>query len=149
MPDLHTEFKGARSAVPKSLFDTVCAFLNTDGGTVYLGIDDQGKVTGVNPSGRHSSQTRNRRHLEQPAKIGSALSLVLLNPSICKFMIQLGRFDELGSGVINIHKYFPAFSFGAQPLFEDTREGFRLTLPLSLLSHTKSRKNLYRNGSNA
>ena len=31
------------------LFDTVCAFLNTDGGTVYLGIDDQGKVTGIEP----------------------------------------------------------------------------------------------------
>ena len=54
------------------------------------------------------------------------------NPSICKFMIQLGRFDELGSGVINIHKYLPAYTNGAQPLFEDTREGFRLTLPLSL-----------------
>jgi ATP-dependent DNA helicase RecG len=52
------------------------------------------------------------------------------NPSICKFMIQLGRFDELGSGVINIHKYLPAYADGAQPLFEDTREGFRLTLPL-------------------
>ncbi len=60
------------------------------------------------------------------------------NPSICKFMIQLGRFDELGSGVINIHKYLPAYSNGAQPLFEDTREGFRLTLPLSLLSEKKS-----------
>ena len=47
--DLHTEYKEARSAVPKSLFDTVCAFLNTDGGTVYLGIDDDGYVTGVNP----------------------------------------------------------------------------------------------------
>lgn len=56
------------------------------------------------------------------------------NPSICKFMIQLGRFDELGSGVINIHKYLPAYSGGADPLFEDTREGFRLTLPLILLS---------------
>ena len=49
-------------------------------------------------------------------------------------MIQLGRFDELGSGVINIHKYLPAYSDGAQPLFEDFREGFRLTLPLSLLT---------------
>lgn len=45
-------------------------------------------------------------------------------------MIQLGRFDELGSGVINIHKYLPAYADGARPLFEDTREGFRLTLPL-------------------
>ena len=49
-------------------------------------------------------------------------------------MIQLGRFDELGSGVINIQKSPPAYSDGAQPLFEDTREGFRLTLPLSLLT---------------
>lgn len=49
-------------------------------------------------------------------------------------MIQLGRFDELGSGVINIHKYLPAYSGGADPLFEDTREGFRLTLPLTLLT---------------
>jgi ATP-dependent DNA helicase RecG len=57
------------------------------------------------------------------------------NPSICKFMIQLGRFDELGSGVINIHKYLPAYSNGAKPLFEDTREGFRLTLPLKLLKN--------------
>jgi ATP-dependent DNA helicase RecG len=56
------------------------------------------------------------------------------NPSICKFMIQLGRFDELGSGVINIHKYLPAYADGAQPLFEDTREGFRLTLPMNTLS---------------
>lgn len=54
------------------------------------------------------------------------------NPSLCKFMIQLGRFDELGSGVINIHKYLPAYAHGAHPLFEDTREGFRLTLPLNL-----------------
>ena len=26
------------------------------------------------------------------------------NPTICKFMIQLGRFDELGSGVMNINR---------------------------------------------
>ena len=52
------------------------------------------------------------------------------NPSICKFMIQLGRFDELGSGVINIHKYLSVYTNGAHPRFEDTREGFRLTLPL-------------------
>ena len=36
--------------MPKSLFDTVFAFLNTDSAMVYLGIDDQGKVTGVNPA---------------------------------------------------------------------------------------------------
>ena len=53
-------------------------------------------------------------------------------------MIQLGRFDELGSGVINIHKYLPAYSGGAQPLLEDTRDGFRLTLPLEIMRKADS-----------
>ncbi|MCI5140568.1 MAG: hypothetical protein D3909_02335 [Candidatus Electrothrix sp. ATG1] len=45
-------------------------------------------------------------------------------------MIQLGRFDQLGSGVTNIHKYLPHYSKGALPLFEETQYGFELTLPL-------------------
>lgn len=54
------------------------------------------------------------------------------NPTICKFMIQLGRFDQLGSGVINIHKYWPQYSNGATSVFEDKRDGFVLTLPFTV-----------------
>lgn len=75
-----------------------------------------------NPSTQYFHQPITPRNLASHPK----------NPSLCKFMIQLGRFDELGSGVINIHKYLPAYAHGAHPLFEDTREGFRLTLPLNL-----------------
>lgn len=46
---LHAEFKEARDRLPGSFFDTVCAFLNTDGGTIYLGVGDNGAVTGVEP----------------------------------------------------------------------------------------------------
>ncbi len=77
-----------------------------------------------NPSTQYFHQPITPRNLASHPK----------NPSICKFMIQLGRFDELGSGVINIHKYLPAYADGAQPLFEDTSEGFRLTLPLRIAS---------------
>lgn len=42
-----TEFKEAKRALPKSLFETVCAFLNRNGGNIFLGISDNGKVTGV------------------------------------------------------------------------------------------------------
>lgn len=45
---LHREFKGAKDALPQNFFETVCAFLNTDGGTIFLGVADNGKVTGVN-----------------------------------------------------------------------------------------------------
>ena len=52
------------------------------------------------------------------------------NPAICKFMIQIARFDQLGSGVLNIHKYWPIYSTGAEPVFRETRHGFELILPL-------------------
>lgn len=54
----------------------------------------------------------------------------LRNPTICKFMIQLGRFDELGSGVTNIYKYLPLYAHGAKPMFKETEHGFELSIPL-------------------
>ncbi|MCK5156532.1 MAG: putative DNA binding domain-containing protein [Spirochaetales bacterium] len=53
------------------------------------------------------------------------------NPTICKFMIQLGRFDELGSGVRNINKYLPLYSKGAKPTFKENGQLFVLTLPFT------------------
>ena len=53
------------------------------------------------------------------------------NPNLCKFMIQLGRFDELGSGVRNINKYLPLYAQGAKPEFWEKDHGFTLVLPLA------------------
>jgi len=44
------EFKEARDSLPYGLFETVCAFLNRDGGTILLGVTDNGKVTGIDPA---------------------------------------------------------------------------------------------------
>ena len=41
------EFKEAGTALPSSLYETVVAFSNTDGGVVLLGVDDSGKIIGV------------------------------------------------------------------------------------------------------
>ena len=46
---LHTEFKEAGNCLPNNLFDTVCAFLNTDGGMIFLGVSDNGNIIGVDP----------------------------------------------------------------------------------------------------
>ena len=35
--NLHVEFKEARTALPGDFFDSVSAFLNTDGGIIILG----------------------------------------------------------------------------------------------------------------
>jgi ATP-dependent DNA helicase RecG len=44
------EFKQANSKAPSNLYETVCSFLNREGGTIVLGVDDEGKVIGIEPS---------------------------------------------------------------------------------------------------
>ncbi|MEO6682896.1 MAG: RNA-binding domain-containing protein [Ginsengibacter sp.] len=41
------EFKKAEKEVPKSLYETICAFMNKEGGIIFLGVDDDGKIEGV------------------------------------------------------------------------------------------------------
>jgi ATP-dependent DNA helicase RecG len=52
------------------------------------------------------------------------------NPAIAKFFIQLGRVDELGSGVLNVNKYISAYAGGGQPQFIEGPV-FRIIIPLA------------------
>lgn len=45
-----TEFKECRNKLPKNLFETICAFLNRMGGDIFLGVADDGTITGVEES---------------------------------------------------------------------------------------------------
>lgn len=47
--DMRLEFKEARTELPATLFETICAMLNRDGGDILLGVDDRGAVAGVAP----------------------------------------------------------------------------------------------------
>lgn len=47
---LTVEYKEARTDLPKSLFETICAFLNREGGSILLGVRDDGTVLGVDPA---------------------------------------------------------------------------------------------------
>jgi ATP-dependent DNA helicase RecG len=44
---IRLEFKEAVSALPKNLFETICAMLNREGGDILLGVNDQRQVVGV------------------------------------------------------------------------------------------------------
>lgn len=46
--NVSTEFKEARGGLPKNLFETVCAFLNTAGGYIILGVNDNREIVGIN-----------------------------------------------------------------------------------------------------
>ena len=43
-----TEFKETSNRLPRNLFETVCAFLNRNGGNIFLGVSDRGEIIGVN-----------------------------------------------------------------------------------------------------
>ncbi len=44
------EYKEAKTELPKSLFDTVCAFSNREGGDIFLGVHDCCVMLGVDPA---------------------------------------------------------------------------------------------------
>ena len=46
---LELEFKACTDKLSGSVYETVCAFLNRQGGTILLGVQDHGDVQGVNP----------------------------------------------------------------------------------------------------
>ena len=41
------EFKKASNVLPESFFETVCAFLNRNGGSILLGVNDDKTITGI------------------------------------------------------------------------------------------------------
>lgn len=47
---LDVEFKQSGQKLNKDVFESVCAFLNRNGGHLFLGIDDGGKITGIENS---------------------------------------------------------------------------------------------------
>ena len=48
---INVEFKSDKKKYPDAeIFEAVVAFANTDGGVIYLGVENDGKVTGVHPS---------------------------------------------------------------------------------------------------
>lgn len=43
------EFKKSTNEINKDVYDTVCSFSNRNGGHIFLGVNDQGKIIGVDP----------------------------------------------------------------------------------------------------
>lgn len=55
--DLYTEFESDRTCLSDSdILDVVVAFANTDGGCLYLGVEDDGSVTGLHPKHKDVTQ---------------------------------------------------------------------------------------------
>ena len=71
---LTVEFKRAREALNRDIYETICAFLNQRGGTLVLGAADDGSVTGIAPEAL--AQMRKNLALHNPQKINPPMPLV-------------------------------------------------------------------------
>jgi predicted HTH transcriptional regulator len=51
------------------------------------------------------------------------------NPTIAKFFIQLGRVDELGSGVLNVNRFTKEYAGSGSPIFIEGST-FKVSVPV-------------------
>ena len=47
---INIEFKESKNKIPSDVYETVCSFSNRIGGHIFLGVSDDGEITGVEPS---------------------------------------------------------------------------------------------------
>ncbi|MCD7879500.1 MAG: putative DNA binding domain-containing protein [Candidatus Gastranaerophilales bacterium] len=69
------EFKEALLEFPKSTYETICAFLNTDGGEIILGVKDNGKITGVSSNKINNMKNDFINVMNSGSKINPAIHL--------------------------------------------------------------------------
>jgi predicted HTH transcriptional regulator len=78
---LNVEFKTASDTLPRTVFETICAFLNRKGGYIFLGVKDNGKIEGINEE----------LNVPNPEKV---LTLLRENPNItAKEMADITSFS--------------------------------------------------------
>ena len=71
------EFKKAKNDFPKDAYETICAFLNSNGGTLLLGIDDLGNIVGVNPASVERIKTKFVTDINNPEIINPVTYLTI------------------------------------------------------------------------
>ena len=101
------EFKTSTANL-KSAFETLCAFLNTGGGTVLIGVKDDGRIVGQNVTDQTNLEISNMTaKLEPPASIDveyiavdSEKYVIALiaqpNPSLLPYVIDGKPFWRIG-----------------------------------------------------
>lgn len=80
------EFKEATNSIPGSVYETAVSFSNTDGGTILLGVADDGRVTGIEPT----AEAKLQKDL-----ITALNSKDCINPPLCVQPISVQHSDEL------------------------------------------------------
>ncbi|MEG0010834.1 MAG: putative DNA binding domain-containing protein [Muribaculaceae bacterium] len=69
--NISIEYKSCTDAISASVYETVCSFLNRDGGEILIGVNDKGTILGINDNCivdmlRNFTNTLNNRELFYP-----------------------------------------------------------------------------------
>ena len=67
--DISIEFKECRNKLGKDVFESICAFLNRNGGDLILGVNDKGKITGIDPEAVDQVKNELVTALNNPQKL--------------------------------------------------------------------------------
>lgn len=72
---INVEFKQSKNKLNKDVFDSVCAFLNRDGGHLFLGVEDKGGIVGIEPEVVQKLKTDFVTSMNNPMKISPTFYL--------------------------------------------------------------------------
>jgi ATP-dependent DNA helicase RecG len=72
---LEVEFKESYDSLSRSVFETICAFLNRKGGHILLGVTDSGEIVGVNKDSVQSQLDTLNRDMNNPQIISPTFYL--------------------------------------------------------------------------
>ena len=73
---LTVEFKRAENGIPKTVYQSVCAFANRGGGHIFLGVSDDGTILGIDPDRIEGFKRSFSATINNPVQISPALYLV-------------------------------------------------------------------------
>ncbi|WP_243143269.1 helix-turn-helix domain-containing protein [Clostridium estertheticum] len=69
------EFKQSKNKLNKDVFESVCAFLNRNGGHLFLGVEDKGGIVGTNPEAIQKVKKEFVTSMNNPQKISPSFYL--------------------------------------------------------------------------
>ena len=112
---INIEFKSSQEELTQSGFETVVSFLNTIGGYLFLGINDDGKVVGVNEELASTIKINFANAVNNKEKINPPMPLMFQEAYIDNHLILYVYVPESSE----VHK------LNNQLIFERTDEGDR------------------------
>ena len=75
--NISIEYKECKTALPKDIYTTVCAFLNRFGGEILLGVANSGVITGVDTNKIEQIKKEFATVINNPTKLSPTTYLTL------------------------------------------------------------------------